>query len=255
MMPLPAIAGYAKCVGEFVAGRPEYPSDILRDLPAADTIIELGAGTGKFTDLLAQTGKHIIAVEPIPEMAARIQRGENISVAIGKAEDIPATDQAAGLVCCATSFHWFDYAKATSEILRVLVPNGTLALIWNVMETRTPWVAQFSRLLDSYAGDSPRQARGKWRVIFNDPRFQHQATRSYPFSQSMPVSGIFDRALSASFIAMLPLDEQQIVRTKVARIVENEPSLRSTVPIQFPYVTQVHVFGVRVANAPTVTSY
>jgi len=242
-----AITAYASRVNEYVAGRPEYPAAVLCDLPVADTIIELGAGTGKFTELLARTGKRILAVEPIQEMAARI-RGDhlaNVNVLIGSAEAIPTPDHAAGLICCATAFHWFDYAKATSEIVRVLVQGGALALVWNVLDDRVPWVAEFSRLLDSYAGNSPRQVRGNWRVIFEDARFEHLASTSYPFTQPMPTSGILDRALSSSFIAMLPHEEQEIVCAKVEAIIENEPLLAVQDLIQFPYVTHVHVFRAR----------
>ena len=131
------------------------------------------------------------------------------------------------------------------EILRVLDRAGALALIWNVRDDRVPWVAAFSRLLDSYAGASPRQSSTSWRAIFNDARFERLTSKSYLFTQPLTPIGLVNRALSTSFIALPPRDEQEIVSAKVMDIVESELLLVSRDSIQFPYVTELYVFRKR----------
>lgn len=59
----------------------------------------------------------------------------------------------------------------------------------------------------------------------------------------MPARGIVDRALSASFIAALPRDEQDIVRAKIERIIKSDPLLADREVIEFPYVTELDLFG------------
>jgi len=246
-MPHPAMAAYASRVTEYVAGRPGYPETLLADLPLADTIIELGAGTGKFTALLAQTGKRILAVEPLPEMAARVdsERLANVEVLIGSAEAIPVSDRSAGLICCATSFHWFDYVPATGEIVRTLEQGGTLALIWNVPDNSAGWMRAFADVLEGYAGNTPRRVDGRWRTIFDDARFEHVGTNFHPDVHPMTTDSIVDRAMSASFIAGLPHWEQQVVRHRITGIIDNEPSFAGKSSIEFPYVTEVHTFRTR----------
>src|SRR5579875_3444115 len=81
---------YADKVDAYISGRPEYPAALLAELPQADYAIDLGAGTGIFTEFLALKAKRVLAVEPVAEMAQRIPvaRISNIDVAIGSAEAI-----------------------------------------------------------------------------------------------------------------------------------------------------------------------
>jgi SAM-dependent methyltransferase len=146
------------------------------------------------------------------------------------------------LFCNGSLEHFPDVKKGIREIVRVLKPGGALALLWNVRDDCVPWVAAFSKVMDRYAGDTPRQSTGKWRVIFDDPRFVHRASKSFPFSQPRPVSGIVDRALSTSFIAVLPREEQDVVRARIERIVEGTPELRGKEMVDFPYLTELYLF-------------
>lgn len=242
-----AFQSYASKVDAYVAGRPEYPAALLAELPDVEFAIDVGAGTGISTEFVSLKARKVLAVEPVESMAKRIpvERLGNVDVAIAGAEAIPAVDGKAGLVTCATAFHWFDYEMATAEFLRVLAPGGSLALIWNVRDSRVPWVAKFDAVMDSYAGDTPRQSTGKWRRIFGDHRFQHMTSQIYSYTKAMPTSGIVDRALSTSFIAALTVANQEVVRQQIQRIIDEEPSLGDQGQAIFPYVTELYLFRKR----------
>lgn len=67
--------GFSAEAQRYAQGRPEYPealSDWLRDalgLRPQTVAVDLGAGTGKFTRLLARTGARVVAVEPVERCA------------------------------------------------------------------------------------------------------------------------------------------------------------------------------------------
>ncbi len=234
------IDAFGRCAKEYVSGRPEYPDAVLADLPRADVIVELGAGTGKFTRLLAGTGARIVAVEPQPAMAAHIPRAANVEVVGGTAEQIPLADASADLVCCATAFHWFDYARATAEILRIARPGAHLGLVWNVRDRRVPWVGDVDRMTDAYRSCPVRHA-ARHRQILDDASFELVRESAYPFEHRMPVGGIVDRVLSTSFIAALPEGEQEAVREKVLAIIAAHPELAAASEIGFPYICRLYL--------------
>src|SRR5882757_5370106 len=94
-----AAKGFAREAQAYARGRPEYPVAVdqwLRDILKLDdtcTVVDLGAGTGKFTRRLLATGANIIAVEPVSEMLAQLTRIlPDVAARSGTAENIPIND-------------------------------------------------------------------------------------------------------------------------------------------------------------------
>jgi SAM-dependent methyltransferase len=247
-MPIhPKAQAFDTAAPDYVRGRPDYPPELLDWLTgpmaiSADTrVIDLAAGTGKFTRLLLKTGARVIAVEPVAGMRRALHAAlPQVEVLEGTASAIPLGDGIAAAVLCAQAFHWFAREEALAEIARVLEPGGRLGLVWNDRDERTPWVARIGAILSSREAETPRQASGQWRRLFPSRHFGPlQATELAHGHTGAPEDVIVARVKSVSFIAALPADELAMVEAEVRAVIDSEPALRGAREVTFPYVTRV----------------
>lgn len=96
----------------------------------------------------------MVAVDPDPEMLAALTRAvPGVETAVGTAESIPLADGSIDAVVVGQAWHWFDPDPASKEIARVLRPGGTLGLIWNIRDSRVPWVARLSHAMRGSAAE------------------------------------------------------------------------------------------------------
>jgi SAM-dependent methyltransferase len=134
--------------------RPGYPEDVVDWLipQGARTAVDLGAGTGKLTGLLAARGLAVTAVDPSPNMLAELRRlHPGVATVVASAEATGLPTASADLVVAAQAWHWFEPAAATREAVRLLAPGGWVGLVWNQLDTSVPWVHRLSRIM--HAGD------------------------------------------------------------------------------------------------------
>ncbi|GAA1341641.1 class I SAM-dependent methyltransferase [Arthrobacter roseus] len=134
--------------------RPGYPPDAVVGLiPAgAQDAVDVGAGTGKLTTMLVDLGLNVKAVDPSSKMLEQLSRRlPDVAVIAGTAEETSLPDSCSDVVTVAQAWHWCDPLMASAEAARILRRGGTLALIWNQLDTSVPWVHRFSRII--HAGD------------------------------------------------------------------------------------------------------
>ena len=123
--------GFASLAQDYDQGRYGWPPTLLDGIDG-ETVLDLAAGTGKLTELLAARYRKVVAVEPLAEMRGLLeQRVPTARALAGSAESIPLNDQSVDAVFVAEAFHWFDSHKAAREIERVLRPGGWLVVSFN----------------------------------------------------------------------------------------------------------------------------
>lgn len=241
-----AAVGFAAADAAYARGRPDYPAALdgwLVDavgLQPGRTVVDLGAGTGKFVPRLRASGAAIVAVEPVAAMRARLAADHpDADVRDGTADAMPLDDASVDAVVCAQAFHWFATTDAMREIARVLRPGGTLALVWNVRDAAVPWMARLTAILAPYEGDAPRHHSGAWRRVFPAAGFGPLVETSFPHVHAGPPDRVIvDRVMSVSFIAALPSAERDAVAERLRAFVAAEPSLRDRATVEMPYRTE-----------------
>jgi len=97
------------------------------------SILDLGAGTGRFAELFARVFKvQVIGVEPSSAMLAKIDRGADAkrpAYVAGCAEAIPLRDRSCDLAWLSQVWHHIrDHQACARELHRILSPNGHVLL-------------------------------------------------------------------------------------------------------------------------------
>lgn len=148
------------------SARPSYPREAVEFLVPRDArrVVDVGAGTGKFTALLTAPGREVVAIEPSAEMLDALRAAvPGARAERGSGERMPLPDAYADAVTFAQAWHWVDVPAATAEAARVLRPGGVLGLTWNLRDERVGWVRELGAAMradgDHFRGEDDEDPR------------------------------------------------------------------------------------------------
>ena len=129
------------------------------------TILDLGCGTGRFSEGLAtRFSARVVGIDPSEKMleqARRKRRQDGVHYERGTAEAIPLTDGAVDMIFMSMSFHHFtDRDRAARECRRVLRPDGTVVIRTGTREQidsypYVPFIPQTRAMLEDLLPDRP----------------------------------------------------------------------------------------------------
>lgn len=197
---------WGKTSADYAVYRSGYPDsffDVLAALGVGrpkQTILDLGTGTGVLARAFAKRGAVVTAIDIAPNQiatAAALAKNEGVAVTlrVGAAEAIDLPEASFDVVSAGQSWMYFDPSAMVPKVLRLLKPEGCLALTHLQWLPRRDAIAQQTEALvlkhnpdwkgANYAGDMPSsfpwsQAHFDLRafVTINQPlRFTRDAWR------------------------------------------------------------------------------
>ena len=191
-------------VEDYVKYRPTYPAAAvecaLGGAPKG-SIVDVGAGTGIWTALLAGRGRDIVALEPNAEMRAAAPALQGVTWTGGTAEATGLADVSATLVTVAQAFHWFRADEALREFARVLVPHGRVALVWNRRSVTDAFTLGYREAILSVGAETAAE-----KMPFDPGVFERSGVfpaperHAFPHAQELDRQGLHGRARSASYV-------------------------------------------------------
>ena len=197
-------ATYARVRPPYLEALLDRAQEALELAPSAH-VLDLAAGTGRLTRELVRRFVRVVAVEPDDEMRAHIDCG---TILAGSAEAIPLANRSVDAAFVGEAFHWFETKRALTELARVLVPRGGLALIsthWWETEPAIPDSAQvllgepYSRFYD--------QRPPPWDDAFENSSFEPLRRERFQEEITIDADTLLRLYSTTSSLAAMPQDE------------------------------------------------
>lgn len=203
---------FANRVDDYVRGRPGYPLELIAilqreaGLRAGQRIADLGCGTGLSSELFLDRGYSVVGIERQAAMRAaadrRLSSRPGWSSVDGRAEATGLAEASVHWVVAFQAFHWFDPSATRRELLRILVPGGRVALVWNARRaTGSPLLEDYERLLERHGRDY-RQVGHRGLDVAQLAAFFGTRPRHARLAQTQPLDldGLRARLLSSSYV-------------------------------------------------------
>jgi SAM-dependent methyltransferase len=238
-----AAAGFSN-PADYEAARPSYPPDAvawlvdnLRIGPGR-RVVDLAAGTGKLTRLLAPCGADLIADEPVGGMRTTFrQLLPTIPVVASTAEQLCFRDASLDAVTVAQAFHWFDHDRALASLERALKPGGRVGLVWNARDRSVAWVDEVWGIMDRVEKNAPWRDHDNWHdsAFGQMPGFGPLHTAEFWHAQLVTPEAMVQRVASVSHVAILPDADRERVLDEVRDVLRNDPNTRGRDELSVPY--------------------
>ena len=225
-------SSFGEVADEYARSRPGYPVEALRWMvgTAPCRVLDLGAGTGRLTEVLLADAHQVLAVDPSVQMLTHVAAALTTAVVAGRAEQVPVRDGVFDAVVVGQAFHWFDHERAVAETARVLRPGGTVAMVWNQRDESVPWVRRLGRVMGAEPDvPDPSAALGL------SGAFRPVETRRFRTWQRLDRRGLLDLATSRSYVATLSRDERERVLADVGALYDAHRG--DALGLQMPYET------------------
>ena len=219
---------FDRAAEEYERTRPDYPPALLDLLPLGEDseVLDLGAGTGKLTRVLAARYRHATAVEPLDGMRAILERVvPGAESRVGSAEAIPLPDASVDAVFAGQAFHWFANDDALAEIARVLRPGGLLCLVWNGPDEdrSSPLPEQYRAYLDELHASAAFVGAPPWQEVLARGPFGEVHEGGILHDHVLDRAGLLDNMRTVSWIASRPNDEQEAILERLDQLLTEGP--------------------------------
>jgi SAM-dependent methyltransferase len=232
--------------------RPSYPDELFTDLAAItgldhqSSILEVGCGTGQATASLAALGNTVTAVEAGEALARlarrRLKRFSNVRVETASFEDWDDGGEQFDLIVAAASWHWIDPTVGWRRAHDLLVPDGWLAVIGNVVVRRLGEVEVYAETADLHEhfcpgnpdwGDPPfedeiRATNEGWGSPNEDRNgwFGSTVVRWYPLVQWFDGEGFVDLLRSTSLYQKIDAEVREPLLDAIAERIGSQMNNR-----------------------------
>lgn len=116
----------------------------LLDLPPGSTIADVGAGTGNYSNAIADQGYQVIAIEPSALMQSQGQPHPQVSWITAAAENIPLSNNAVdGVIVMLALHHFNDIDLGIKEINRISQEEKMVIFAFEQSKISDFWLADY----------------------------------------------------------------------------------------------------------------
>jgi SAM-dependent methyltransferase len=205
---------FRSAAAHYRTGRPDYAPLLIRrvawlcGLLPESRVLDLGCGPGLLAVAFAPLVAEVVAMDPEPEMLARVaeQAVASVTLRLGSSYDLGAVLGRFRLTTMGRSFHWMDRADTLQRLDELIEPGGAVAL-FDTSHPELPdnaWAAEFRELRGRYGDDEPSSVRRRppaWvrhEAMLLDSPFCHLEVAAVIERRQVPAESLVDRALSMS---------------------------------------------------------